>query len=420
MTSLEDFEAQWADAPLPDEPAPPVETTWEPIDLGPYLRGEVTPPEPAIGVYRSDGVQFLYPGREHSILGGTEAGKTWLALLCVTAELNRRNTVVYIHFEESDPASTVERLRLLGVTDHDMTERLHFVAPIKGVRPGWLAPLLDVRPSLVVLDGINEAIMLHGQRVDIDGWSAFRQQVIVPFKAGGSAVVGCDHMPISTDESRRDAYGTGHKGNILDGCRLMLVNREAFGRQMRGRSNLFVTKDRPGRLRIHGKPTKTPGVVFAGTLTVDDTGPDLIAQVCAPKPDDGPTAVSADPIAELMDILYGITLAKPKSRVESKSRLLAAAKNDGHKIRRADGFEAINRLLESDQFRELREGRITYLVAVPTPGTDSGPSGTGSPVPSLKGTGNREPVPKTGGNCPEPVGTGGENKGQTDDQETPR
>lgn len=138
MTSLDDFEAQWADAPPPDEPAPPVETTWEPIDLGPYLRGEVTPPEPAIGAYRSDGVQFLYPGREHSILGGTEAGKTWLALLCVTAELNRRNTVVYIHFEESDPASTVERLRLLGVTDHDMAERLHFVAPVKGVRPGWL------------------------------------------------------------------------------------------------------------------------------------------------------------------------------------------------------------------------------------------------------------------------------------------
>lgn len=404
------------DIPPPPEPPPPEQatlTTWEPIELGPYLRGEVKQPEPSVGAYRSDGVQFLYQGREHAILGGTEAGKTWVALMCVAAELNRRMHVAYVHFEESDPASTVERLRLLGLSDEVMAEFLHFAAPTQRVKPGWLAPLLTVRPSLVVLDGINEAIVLHGQKVDLDGWSLFRQQVIVPFKFVGAAVLGCDHMPISNDESRRDAYGTGHKGNILDGSRLMLVNKEPFGRGMRGRSQLYVTKDRPGRLRIHGTPSKAAGVTFMGTLVVDDSGADFVAAVYAPKPND--VAVpSGDPVVELMEILYAVALAKPDSRVESKSRLLAAAKNDGHKIRRADGFEAINRLLECQRFREVREGRITYLEAVPASGTESGGSGTGSPVPLFKGTGNREPVPDSGGNRPEPAGTDGDN----DDQET--
>lgn len=430
---LSDFEAAWRDVPPPaadpfdgsstrssedlvDRP-PGAPTTWEPVDLGPYLRGEVQPPQPTVGVARSDGIRFLYPGREHAILGGTEAGKTWVALMCVAAELAAGNMVVYIHFEESDPASTVERLRLLGASDEAMTKRIRFVAPMHGVKPGWLEALLAVRPSLVVLDGINEAIMMHQAKVDMDGWSLFRQAVIVPSKAIGAAVLGCDHMPISSDETRRDAFGTGHKGNILDGARLMLVNKEPFGRQMRGRSSLFVSKDRPGRLRIHGKPAKTPGVTFVGTLVVDDSqssGPDLIAAIYAPKPQDAIPVASADPVAELMEILHTVTLAKLDGRFESKSRLLAAAKNDGHKIRRSDGFEAINRLLESERLREVREGRITYLEAVPGLGTESGGTGTGSPVPIFKGTGNREPVPDSGGNRWEPVGTGG----QSNDQET--
>src|SRR5271167_3049473 len=41
-------------------------TTWEPVDLGPYLRGEVSQPQPSIGAHRSDGLQLIYPGREHA------------------------------------------------------------------------------------------------------------------------------------------------------------------------------------------------------------------------------------------------------------------------------------------------------------------------------------------------------------------
>src|SRR5262249_7397140 len=62
-------------------------TTWEPIDLGPWLRGEAEHPEPSLGIHRSDWLQLIYPGREHAVLGETESGKTWFALGCVAAEL---------------------------------------------------------------------------------------------------------------------------------------------------------------------------------------------------------------------------------------------------------------------------------------------------------------------------------------------
>lgn len=421
------FEEQWSDVPPPVDPldSQAAPTTWEPIDLGPYLRGEVQPPKPMVGVSRSDGIQFLYPGREHAILGGTEAGKTWVALMCVAAELDAGNVVVYIHFEESDPASTVERLRLLGVSDEVMAGRLRFVAPAYGVRPGWLDGLLRVRPSLVVLDGLNEATLMHQQKVDMDGWSLFRREVVVPFKNGGAAVLGCDHIPMGADETRRDAYGTLHKGAILDGARLMLINQEPFGRNRRGRSSLFVTKDRPGQLRSHGKPAKTPGVTFMGTLVVDDSqsnGPDFIASLYAPKPDDGPPVDSDDPVAMAMPVLYELVLGKPDRRIGSKNKLVAAAQNAGHKIRRSVVYDAANRLLDSGQFFEGKECGTAFIEAVPAPVPGpphvADPCSPVPPVPPFKG--NREQGTSrldgesSSGNNREQPGTGGER----DDQET--
>jgi hypothetical protein len=116
-------------------------TTWEPVDLGPWLRGEITQPQPSIGIHRCDGIQLIYPGREHAVLGETESGKTWFALGCVAAELALGHHVVYIHYEEGDPGSTMERLGLLGVDLAQITGRLRFVGPTRPVRTEWLEAL---------------------------------------------------------------------------------------------------------------------------------------------------------------------------------------------------------------------------------------------------------------------------------------
>jgi hypothetical protein len=250
------------DIPPPPEPGPPADdggddepTTWEPLDLGPWMNGEINQPEPSLGIARSDGLRLIYPGREHAILGETESGKTWLALGCVAAELTVGNHVVYIHYEEGDPGSTIERLLLLDVDPAMITKRLRFVAPARAARTEWITALLNPAPTLVIHDGVNEAMSLHGADImAADGASIFRRRLVVPFLRAGAATIACDHLPKDRDgRSHRDAYGSVHKGNTLDGARVLLENVAPFGRRMRGVSYAFVTKDRPGQLRAHGR-----------------------------------------------------------------------------------------------------------------------------------------------------------------------
>ena len=222
--------------------------TWEPIDLGPYLRGEIEPPKPpSIGIHRSDGIQIIYPGREHSFVGDTESGKTLLALGCTAAELTAGHRVVYIHYEEAGPESTIERLRLLGVTDDLLLPPLfRFIAPNQAAHKEWITALLTPPPALVIHDGINEAMSLHGDDIDkADGAASFRRRLIAPFLRAGTATIACDHLPMGADASRKNAYGSVHKGNAIDGARIALENRDTFGRGMRGRSNVFISKTGP-------------------------------------------------------------------------------------------------------------------------------------------------------------------------------
>lgn len=246
--------------------------TWEPIDLGPFLRGEITRPEPDIGVMRSDGIRLLYPGKEHSVIGEMECGKSWFATACIASELTSGKNVVYIHFEEADPIDTVQRLQALGVPDETILERLRFVGPEEPVTPERLTRLLNPAPTLVVLDGVNEAMSLHGWGIrEEDGAAAYRRRLVKPCTRVGAAVLSADHVVKDKEKRDRGPLGSIHKGNGLSGSLILLENADPFGRGMRGISHVYITKDRPGFLRRNGRPTKTPGKTFMGELVVDDT-----------------------------------------------------------------------------------------------------------------------------------------------------
>jgi hypothetical protein len=342
-------------------------TTWEPIDLGPYLRGEISQPEPSIGVARSDGVRLLYPGREHAVLGETEAGKTWLALECVAPELHAGNQVVYIHYEEGDPGSTLERLKLLGVSPEVIAGGLRFVAPTRPVRTGWVDALLDPAPTLVIHDGVNESMSLIGaDHMKVDGASAFRRLLVTPFLEVGAASLACDHMPMNSDSGRRDAYGTVHKGNALNGARIMLENKAPFGKRMRGASYVYITKDRPGFLRSQGRPTKAPGKTFMGTFVVDDSDEfsPLATGFYAPKDDDlgAAPADCSDPGAELQDTIHGAIYALPDHTVQSQSLLFAEMRKSGHQFTSAKARDAIDDLIVGHRLKEVfgRRGAKGY------------------------------------------------------------
>jgi hypothetical protein len=344
-------------------------TTWEPMALGPWLSGEQRRPEPTIGLARSDGQRLLYPGREHAVVGETESGKTWFALACVAAELAAGRHVVYLHYEESDPGSTVERLALLGISPEVMVQRLRFAAPLRPARDDWLRALLTPAPSLVVHDGVNEAMSLHGADImAADGAATFRRRLIVPCLRAGAATLACDHVPKSVEGRGRDAYGSVHKGNAIDGARFVLENSEPFGRGLRGVSHVFVTKDRPGHLRAHGKPSKVTGRTYFATLVVDDgpeSGPDFLA-LYAPADDDRPPEQTGASAGELTDTVHAVIAALPEESVGSLRALFAEMRNAGHLFREHAVRNAVDDLLATGRLAEVpgKRGALGYRAVL--------------------------------------------------------
>lgn len=396
-------------------------TTWEVIDLGPYLRGDVHQPTPSVGIVRSDGVRLVYQGREHAVLGETESGKSWLAVGCVAVELINDHHVLYIHYEESDPASTIERLRLLGVPTDVIATQLRFVAPARPVHAGWLEALLDPAPTLVVHDGVNEGMSMHGADImAADGASNFRRRLITPCLRAGAATLACDHLPKNVDGRGRDAYGSVHKGNALDGARIVLENVAPFGRGLRGVSHVFVTKDRPGQLRVHGRATKMPGKTYFGTLVVDDSplsGPDFLSFYAPPEEDT--SAPKRDPAEELADIVHTVISGLPKQTVTSARLLMAELRKAGHQVRDASVRDAVDDLLVAGQLKEVpgKRGAKGYLAVSTASQKESEPSAspTASATASLiergRGTQSRNECVRLNGTQSDAVGRSEEEDG---------
>lgn len=353
-----------------ERPARAGSTSWEPMDLGPYLDGTFERPEPTVGVARADGLRVLYPGKEHSVIGEMESGKSWFSLACVAAEILSQQTVVYIHFEEDDPADTVDRLRSLGVPAYQIRSQLKFVGPHTPATPDQVGKLAALNPSLVVLDGQNEGMVLHGQDIrEESGAGMFRALMVKPWTAVGAAVLACDHVVKDADSRGRYALGSIHKGNALNGSLIVLENTEPFGRGERGVSRVYVTKDRPGHIRRHGQKTKVPGKTYLGTLVVDDTRrwrDELDVQWHAPA-DVAPEAEGpkSDPYAEAKTKVLEVLADQPEQAVESMRKLEALVREAGYKLARGALAEPVDGLVVTGKLEEVpgRRGATGYRIA---------------------------------------------------------
>jgi hypothetical protein len=273
-------------------PGAPEGSSWAAVDLGPYLRGEVERPRPSVGATREDGLCFLYPGREHACIGEMESGKSWFAIACAAAELRKGNRVEYIHFEEADPQGTVDRLVGIGVSVERIQAGFTFRGPETPITADIVDEIRRVPPSLVILDGQNEAMALHGQEIrEEKGPAEYRRKLVKPFTAMGAAVLSLDHVVKDKDQSRNGyALGSIMKGNGLSGSLILLEGKDPFGQGRKGASHVFVTKDRPGSLRTGGRATGVARKFYMGTLVVDGTGGEVALRLTVPPdeldPDD--------------------------------------------------------------------------------------------------------------------------------------
>jgi hypothetical protein len=180
---------------------------------------------------------------------------------------------------------------------------------------------------------------------------------VVPFLRVGAASIACDHVPKDREARGRDAYGSVHKGNALDGARILLETAAAFGRGLRGASHVFVTKDRPGQLRVHGRPTSLPGKTYIGTLVADDTDPftPFALSFYAPRDDDDPVGddAASGELAELADTIWAVITSLPERRVSSLRMLFAEMRKADCQFTEKKARDAVDDLIAKGRLREV-------------------------------------------------------------------
>lgn len=228
--------------------------SWVPIDLDPVLRGESVGIKPTI-LSRDDGVALFYPGCLNSLLGESESGKTWIALVAIEQELNLGHNVLFIDFEGS-AQSIVERLRNLGLTEQQITEQFFYSQPgvtFNELQQDDVASFIIEHgsPSLVIIDGITEAMSQASLNPDV-GTDVVRFYDGAPrwfARFYGAAVVMIDHVTKSKETRGRFAIGSERKISGIDGAAYMVHLVAPFGRLKTGKVRLTVSKDRGGYVR---------------------------------------------------------------------------------------------------------------------------------------------------------------------------
>jgi hypothetical protein len=212
----------------------------------------------------------LYPGKTHMLYAASESGKSWVALYAVaqilTDDTLDDERVLYIDHED-DARSIGERLVALGVPNEVIsdTARFRYVNPtepltdnhgeIYGSAGDDLRALLDWAPTVVVIDGVSEAMTEEGldpiSNSHVAEW--FR---IAPrrFEKIGACVVMVDHTAKSHGEGPPTEIGAQHKRAGISGASFLVdaakrPGRAVLGVPVEGLLRLRLAKDRAGYLR---------------------------------------------------------------------------------------------------------------------------------------------------------------------------
>ena len=357
--------------PLPVEQT--VSDRWL-VDLSPFLDGTYTPPAPSRGVTREDGKHILYPGKWHTMIGPTGAGKSWFACQCVFDELLADRSVLYAHFEESLAAGTVGRLLLMGLDPDLIRKRFHFVDRTMGrITGAELAALVDeTEPSLVILDGINAACSQYDWDVEkTAGVGKYRSTFVEAAAASGSAVLSLGHPPKARDrQNERHGFGSSAWLDEVDGVGFRIVGSKTqpIRRGGVGYANVSTVKDRYGQVEEGGDLSDTSeGWFDIGSLRVDSDPvgkPSVRVRLMRP----GATASGRDVIDSLADQIVGYLGEHDEGRFSSLRALGTSLRAAGGTFQEKNLSVALERLKQAERLEwpevAERQPRPGWLVDV--------------------------------------------------------
>ncbi|HKZ14406.1 MAG TPA: DnaB-like helicase N-terminal domain-containing protein [Solirubrobacterales bacterium] len=228
------------------ERASVAESSWKPVDLGDALAGRAE--SPPIILERSDGHALLYQGRLHQVAAEPEAGKSWFAVAAACEVIAVGGLVAYWDFEATAP-EMVARLRSLGLSDESIRDRFIYVQPHEPIVPADLDDVLERSPALAIVDGVTEAMTIHGLSLnDNEDVAKWLETLPRPAMRSGAATVLVDHVVKDKEARNRYAIGAQHKlAGVHVAYSLEVV--EPFGRGKQGVVRVKVQKDRPGHVR---------------------------------------------------------------------------------------------------------------------------------------------------------------------------
>jgi hypothetical protein len=250
------------------------------VDLMPYLDGSYIVPEPAVGGELEGSRFLLYPGRWHTMIASTGAGKSWWALWHAVAEMRRGNVVTYAHFEEASPVITLERLRAVApeMDNETICKLLVWLDCTRAWADGEFAAALPADTRLVVLDGINAAATAHrGDPNSPEGVAAYRARFVAPACAQGAAVLSLGHPPKGRDrQDERHGFGSTAWLDEVDGVgfRMRAAKAGPIRRGHDGAADIYCVKDRGGTVEARGQRDdgeSREGWTYLGRFHVDSS-----------------------------------------------------------------------------------------------------------------------------------------------------
>lgn len=292
----------------PDEERDPLAeriVEWEPLDLGPYLRGHVKPVEPGL-LFRDDGAGLIYPGRVNSLFGEGGSGKTLIALDIAASVVREGGKVMFIDMED-EPVNALSRFHALGLTDDQILRQVAYIRPAghplssmhvdrfgvpvpprERLQDRVLAEALAHHdPTLIIVDGTTTLYRIHGldtngvQGTDVvGGWlrdltDSNRRTVLLIDHTAKNA--GPESGPI----------GSQHKIAMIQGAALRVSRNGPRPRPGSiGHATLLVLKDRLGKVIEKSSEADTP---VAAEVTFDSTQADRLT-ITYEKPDPNSTA----------------------------------------------------------------------------------------------------------------------------------
>ena len=241
-------------------------SSWQGVDIEPYLTGEVRLPEAEV-LFREDGKGLMYAGRVNSLFGLSESAKTWVAMHAARQQIDLGERIVYLDFED-EPTGILSRFRALGAAPDDLKNQLMYVHPEdphaamqrgkygstatdegKANRDVFASALDTFDPTLVVVDGLNELYGLHGHDTnDASGTTIITSWLKTLCRGGRTTVIVIDHTGKSGGAGA-SPIGAHHKVAMGQGTalRVDVIERPMPG--AKGSLKLVVFKDRLGSVR---------------------------------------------------------------------------------------------------------------------------------------------------------------------------